>query len=426
VSHLKPHFESRGYRCDAFGTGGEAMVALEAKSRDLVVLEVNLGDQSAAEFVDRARASEPHAAYLLLDDATRAGQIVKAVQAGVIGFLPTPPNEVQLFKNVERLVVAARGMSGRLEGGYSMQVEALEQELDRARTDSVESAMQTDLLQQEAEELNKKLAELEGRPSQEDLDEVKKSVEELGEERDHLQKRVDELTTQGLEQVGVQSDLDDAKAQLDKLQGTADELNGLQEHTAELETKVSELGDELRQMTERAETAETKVRALEEQRDERQVRVDQLEAELEEVSERAKKLEADLEEIGDAATTLKSTRQELEETSARAQTLAKEREELENRALDLELQVEELEEKQKFMGDEVKAAEARAAEAEAHFKKEKLRLIEEKQDAAAGSHEAFAKMEKMLNELAALKSAKAEAEAQLAALRAGDPASAGE
>ena len=107
VIHLKPFFDKRGYPVVAAGKGVEGMAHLDTVSCDVVILELNLGDLTATEFLMAARQAHPRATFLLLDEATRAGQIVKALQAGLDGYLATPPDEERLFYEVERHLARA-------------------------------------------------------------------------------------------------------------------------------------------------------------------------------------------------------------------------------------------------------------------------------------------------------------------------------
>ncbi|HEY1100650.1 MAG TPA: hypothetical protein VGF99_17045, partial [Myxococcota bacterium] len=102
VVHLKPFFDKRGHPVVAAGKGVEGMAHLDTDPCDVVILELNLGDLTATEFLMAARQGHPRAIFLLLDEATRAGQIVKALQAGLDGYLATPPDEERLFYEVDR------------------------------------------------------------------------------------------------------------------------------------------------------------------------------------------------------------------------------------------------------------------------------------------------------------------------------------
>ena len=114
VVHLRPFFEKRHYPVVAAPKGVEGMAHLDDTDPcDVVVLELNLGDLTATEFLMAARQGHPAAIFLLLDEATKAGQIVKTLQAGLDGYLATPPDEERLFYEVER------HLRRRFEGGES-------------------------------------------------------------------------------------------------------------------------------------------------------------------------------------------------------------------------------------------------------------------------------------------------------------------
>lgn len=371
VAQLKPHFEVRGYRCDAFVDGSLAMTALEAKHRDLVVLEINLGDQTAPEFVDRARASEPHAAYLLLDDASRAGQIVKALQAGVTHYLPTPPDETRLFRDVDQLVIFSRAMSGDLEREHKLALADAQAAAETAQGDASRAAMQTDLVQQELLTANTKR-------------------DELTAEVESLKRRVEELRHQGIE----------SASKLDEMEALSKKSADLKEERASLEERLTEAEQARDEHQARASELESKLSDVEGSAEERKQRIGELEAALAEQTQLAEERGAELARALDSVAALE-----------------KEKAALEERAIDLDLQVDEINTKLAFIEEQRREADARAQELEARFKKDRLRLIEEKQHAAAGSHEAFQKMEKLVGELAQLRAQKAEAEARLKELQ---------
>jgi DNA-binding NarL/FixJ family response regulator len=85
------------------------MAQLDTSPCDIVVLELNLGDLTATEFLMAARQGHPNSTFLLLDEASKAGQIVKALQAGLDGYLATPPDEDRLFYEVERHLARGSG-----------------------------------------------------------------------------------------------------------------------------------------------------------------------------------------------------------------------------------------------------------------------------------------------------------------------------
>ena len=95
----------------AASEGVDGMAILDAGLFALVLLELNLGDLTATEFLMAARQGHPTSTFLLIDDATRAGQIVRAMQAGLDGFLATPPDENRLFFEVDRHLRRGQGAS---------------------------------------------------------------------------------------------------------------------------------------------------------------------------------------------------------------------------------------------------------------------------------------------------------------------------
>jgi hypothetical protein len=100
----------------------------------------------------------------------------------------------------------------------------------------------------------------------------------------------------------------------------------------------------------------------------------------------------------------------------RVKALLTDKQRTEDKALDVELQLDQALAKVAFMSEQVRAAEARASEGEARFKRDRMRLVEEREDAAVGSQEAWKKMERLALELHAAKAAKASAESRAAKL----------
>ena len=86
------------------------------------------------------------------------------------------------------------------------------------------------------------------------------------------------------------------------------------------------------------------------------------------------------------------------------------------KALDAELQLEDLNTRIAALGEQVRVAEERASKAEHDFKRDKLRLVEEKEAAASGSHEAFERIQRYAEENTHLKRMNAELETMRAGL----------
>ncbi|HEY4223053.1 MAG TPA: hypothetical protein VGO62_16965, partial [Myxococcota bacterium] len=502
VVHLKPFFERRRYQCVAVQKGVEGMTALDAEPRDIVILELNLGDLTATEFLMAARQAHAQASFLLLDDASKAGQIVKALQAGLDGYLPTPPDEDRLFFEVERHLSHSAG--GGLNGntGETLLTKRpqdftdLQTQLADRESQLVELGMQNDLLQQEigkARDMAKVFASVKltlGPILEGDLDaeqavrlkerlamatvletEVDALREELGGSRGvrrELQDTVDTLRKKLAAAEASAEAAADEKNTNDSIEGAAlkDRASELEADNMVMAGRVAELEEELdlsraevvaleqkhkaeyddlrrelnrissenadstRASMEHAETVakleddhklsivrlreetEAAVKRAKEEADAEKARIDARVNEA--IKKREREMTAELakrerEMAGDAK---QST------TALESQLLAvmAEREQAVEKALDIELMLDELKTKISFLEGEVQKAQERARTAEDAFKKDKLRLIEEKEVAASGSAEAFEKVQKYIDENAVLKRANGDFEAMRSTL----------
>ncbi len=488
VVHLKPFFDARRYNCVAVQKGVEGMTALDAEPRDIVILELNLGDLTATEFLMAARQAHAQASFLLLDDASKAGQIVKALQAGLDGYLPTPPDEDRLFFEVERHL---RGGGGNGMNTGETQLTTRPQEFTDLHTQLadresqlVEIGMQNDLLQQEigkAREQAKAFQAVRGAlvgVLEGDLDEaqavrlrerlamatvLETEVEALREElssirsvRRELQEQVDTLRKKV---TGLEGRLDEKNE--DSLEGAA-----LKDRVSELESEIMVLEGRLAESGEELDLARAEVVALEQKHD---GELSDLQRELSRVSSDQAATQGDSERATqEAAQTVARLKEEHEEALARLkeeheaalkravsdveieratvqtrvqeaidaerkrlqaeaggqkgaleqelQAAIAEREQAVGRALDIELVLDELKLKIEMLESDVEKEKERATKAEETFKKDKLRLIEEKEVAASGSGEAFEKVQKFLDENTVLKRQNAELEAMRVAL----------
>jgi DNA-binding response OmpR family regulator/uncharacterized coiled-coil DUF342 family protein len=505
VVHLKPFFERRRYKVTAAQKGVEGMSALDAESRDIVILELNLGDLTATEFLMAARQAHADASFLLLDDASKAGQIVKALQAGLDGYLPTPPDEDRLFFEVERHLrrSPSPGLSDRTgETTVAPRPDATELQTQLADRESqlVEIGMQNELLAQETSRLRaeaKKLAEvrqaligvIDGDLDRDQATRLKErlalatvletEVDTLREElagsrnvRRDQQEQIEQLKRR-LEALGERT----RPLGLDSLEGPAlkDKANELEADNMVLAGRVAELEEQLDLA--RAEVVAAEQKAADE-RDELKMRLEQLlseralkesdaesasvehaaslskledahhaeltrlrdeharqlarlredheaalaravtDVEIEKAAMEARLLEASgSRELGEAAAAREAALRAAEsELRAQLEAAIREKDEAVEKALDIELILDELKTKLDFLEGEARRAGERVQMAESSFKKEKLRLIEEKEQAAAGSQEAFQKVQRFIDENAALKRQNAELEAGRAAL----------
>lgn len=497
VVHLKPFFERRRYVVTAVTKGVEGMGALDAEPKDIVILELNLGDLTATEFLMAARQAHASASFLLLDDASKAGLIVKALQAGLDGYLPTPPDEDRLFFEVERHLARVSGGSST-SNANNTQVTAVLREMTHLQTQLadresqiVEMGMQNELLQQEIQKLRadaKKLANLQAslvgvvdgdldgeqtnrlkerlamatvletevdtlreelaslrnvrRELQEQVDELKRKNEDLNDrlksragdslEGPALKERAQELEADNMVLEGrlaeLQEELDLAKGELvgaeqkwkAEREDLERQLNLLSSDQAlkaadveELSIKhaatVAKLEEKLASETARLkkEHADDVARLKRDQADEMGRFKDELENKLKRAVsdaeiERAELLQKLADAKGAAAQSASLAERE-KELRAQLDAAVAEKDQAVEKALDIELVLDEMKTKIEFLEGESRRASERVQKAEADFKREKLRLIEEKEQAASGSQEAFQKLQKFIDENLALK-----------------------
>jgi DNA-binding response OmpR family regulator len=528
VIHLKPFFERRRYGVVAVQKGVEGMSALDAEPRDIVILELNLGDLTATEFLMAARQAHADASFLLLDDASKAGQIVKALQAGLDGYLPTPPDEDRLFFEVERHLRRAGGGpastdgigSGDDTGGFQTttqlterpdlkQVTDLQTQLADRESQLVEVQMQTDLLNQEIVKLREEakklnavrgalIGQIEGdldeeqafrikerlamasvleteadtlreelggarsvrRELQQEIELLKKRVQDLSdvpevEPADEGQaERIEELESDNMVLAGrvaeLEEELDLTKAEVVALeQKHKDELAPLQreinklssdqalkasdddklamEHIAAVAKMENEHKAELQRLKEdhdnivgnlKEEHEAALKRAVSDVEIERATIKDQI---ADAVREAVKTKEKEhLEMLGgkekEIQQKLNAALEENNKIVTERDQAVYEKEEAIAKALDIELVLDELKTKIDYLEGEVVKANARATKAEQDFKKDKVRLIQEKEEVAAGSQQVFERVQRFVDENAALKKQNAELESIRAAL----------
>lgn len=530
VIHLKPFFERRRYSVVAVQKGVDGMTALDAEPRDIVILELNLGDLTATEFLMAARQAHADASFLLLDDASKAGQIVKALQAGLDGYLPTPPDEDRLFFEVERHLRRGNGSSVSDDtGGFQtttqlterpdiQKVTDLQTQLADRESQLVEIQMQTDLLNQEIVKLREEakklnavrgalIGQIEGDLDEEQAFRIKERLamasvleteadtlrEELGGARNvrrELQQEIELLKKR------VQ-DLSDVPA-VDPDAGQAERIEELESDNMVLAGRVAELEEEVDltkaevvalEQKHRAEleplqrelnrlSSDQAIRAGDEDKIamEHMAEVARLENEHKAAIARLKEdhdnVVGNLKEEHEAALKRAVSDVEIEKATIKDQIAdavreavrAKEREHLEMlggkekeiqqklnaaleenqrivterdqavfekeeaiaKALDIELVLDELKTKIEYLEGEVETQKARANKAEQDFKKDKVRLIQEKEEVAAGSQQVFERVQRFVDENAALKKANIELEGMRATLeeraRKGDEA----
>ncbi|MBI1948275.1 MAG: hypothetical protein HYS27_21485 [Deltaproteobacteria bacterium] len=486
VVHLRPFFERRHYRVAAVNKGVEGMAALDSGQHHIVLLELNLGDLTATEFLMAARQAHADVTFLLIDDQSKAGQIVKALQAGLDGYLATPPDEDRLFFEVERhLAFRGGGMAGGMTTGPTTQigirpdVTELQSQLASRESALVEMGAQAELLQTEvtrmrdahrrwlgveaalqgvtegplddnaARRLKERLAlasvaETEVTALREELHATKTARRQAQEESERLRERVAQLEPNpgSLDGPALKDKATELEADNMVLAGRVAELEeeltlAKAESMALHEKHKADVGDlnrELNRMLTEHEDASGKLQRVEKDqaaaftkaRAEHEAALARLREEHQAATQKSDKEHATAvqrlqEELRRATSAQQAKASEQEEGRARAlkqqlDAAVAERDQAVEGALDAELLLEELNTRITELTAQVRTAEERASKAETDFKRDKLRLVEEKEAAASGSHEAFEKIQRFAEENTQLKRQCAELEAMRAGL----------
>lgn len=481
VVHLRPFFERRRYRVTAVNKGVEGMAALDSGQNHLVLLELNLGDLTATEFLMAARQAHADVTFLLIDDQSKAGQIVKALQAGLDGYLATPPDEDRLFFEVERHL-AFRGIGGgnglvtgpTTQIGIRPDVTELQSQLASRESALVELGAQSELLQTEvtrlrdahrrwlgveaalhgvtegplddqaARRLKERLAlasvaETEVTALREELSATKGARRQAQEDAERLRERVAQLEPNpgSLDGPALKDKATELEADNMVLAGRVAELEEevtlAKAEAAALHEKhkadVGDLNRELNRVLGEQEDASGKLQRAEKDQTAAQTKLRvEHEAALARLrgEHQAAMQRAELEH----AAALQRTQDELrratsdkhakatEEVEGRSRSLKKqldaaalERDQAVEKALDAELLLEELNTRIAALEEQVRRSDERVGRAESDFKRDKLRLVEEKEAAASGSHDAFEKIKRYAEEASQLKRQCSELEA---------------
>lgn len=328
VAQLKPFFDARAYRTDPVVAGRDGLRSLEERERHLVVLELNLGDMRASEFVAEARQANPNLRVILLENADRAGQIVKALVHGIDAYVPTPPDEQKLFAEVERQLL---GVASAQLGDDGVD---LQETLNRARTEVTQLQMQNDLVRQELASAQTELAdaqqvlEQKAHSAEGNADEfaaLLQQVETLQERADkadiiELELRNlgvdDENLLDGIRWVGeqlsalgeanvaaamskataddLQAELDNARAEIEELKKAEAALQESQSENAELQEvaeKVAALTEERDALAKDLEDARAAIESLQAGQSEH---AERLQGELDAKSAEVERLSADI------------------------------------------------------------------------------------------------------------------------------------
>jgi DNA-binding NarL/FixJ family response regulator len=106
VSRLLPFVSGRGYVADACPGGTQAIDLLREEARHVLLVELELDDMLLADLLHAVRRENLAGAVILIDDPARSGMIISELVRGVDGYVATPPDELYLFRVIERQLLA--------------------------------------------------------------------------------------------------------------------------------------------------------------------------------------------------------------------------------------------------------------------------------------------------------------------------------
>jgi DNA-binding response OmpR family regulator len=266
ISHLGPFFEKRGYRPVPSPTGNAALGHVRNQAWNLIVIELDLDGMEAVTFMKKVKELQTDVRFLLLDDSSRAGKIVKTIQAGAHSFLSTPPNETDLFERVEWLLrmKSAADQVGSAQKAMA-DFAAYKAKAEREEQKAMEAVMQIELLSQEMATLRTQ------------LDQAKSATADVDDKVDEeraKRKKAEEMAAD------LKADLVEAQAEIDALKEAPDQVGRLEEKLQKqvrtrkkLETRVRELTQRLEQESQSRIEQATDLGQLEDLQDEnRQLR----------------------------------------------------------------------------------------------------------------------------------------------------------
>lgn len=154
---MKAFFSRRGDDCTVVSSGREALHLMEDRFFDVVLSDVKMPEMDGLELVRRAKAIQPHAAFILISGAGSRTDLLAAFKVGVFDFVDKPITDLEEFTvTVERAAASSRltqerddllktlkEQNGKLEfsllklheafGRLREQEEALESDLVKAR-----------------------------------------------------------------------------------------------------------------------------------------------------------------------------------------------------------------------------------------------------------------------------------------------------
>jgi DNA-binding NarL/FixJ family response regulator len=224
IAKLEPFLQSHGYNCTGKETGLEALEAIGSESFHLVLMELNLRDIELRDFFSEALDKQKDAAFLIMAPPNLAEDVVSALVAGADGYIAVPPDEGEMFRELERqgaAAIARKAENPDAQPGMSAQKEKLEQleqqanrykeHAEKMRDEVTDLREKNEILESDAKRLRK---ELQGKSSGPSVPPGHKVVKEA---------ELEELESKAQFIEFLESENDELKKELDKLRGTAAE-----------------------------------------------------------------------------------------------------------------------------------------------------------------------------------------------------------
>jgi ActR/RegA family two-component response regulator len=150
VARLHPFVTARGYVCDAATSGEEALEAMRAAPRHVLLVELELHDMLLADLLQTVRAENLAGAVILLEDPAKSGLIVSTLVRGVDGYVATPPDENFLFRMIERQLLAQWALAQEMLGKQGDQDKMrLEKQVQQERAKVLELVKEIAALREE-------------------------------------------------------------------------------------------------------------------------------------------------------------------------------------------------------------------------------------------------------------------------------------
>jgi hypothetical protein len=154
VSRLLPFFTSHGYVAEAAASGGEALERMRAAPRHVLLAELELGDMMLSDLLKPVQEGNLAGSIILLEDPVKSGLIVSTLLRGIDSYVATPPDELHLFRLVDRQLLAQWALAQSDESDKaSADVTRLEKQLLLERMKVTELVKQIAALRDEAAEI---------------------------------------------------------------------------------------------------------------------------------------------------------------------------------------------------------------------------------------------------------------------------------